>query len=202
MRKFLLIAIILANIPLFAFDISELGDFSSRSAVEGSLFKREPTISQEIKDLLNERKLYPSTQCLIEQVKKGNIENIELLLKAKVNPNQSYMADYPIYIAAKENKFDIVKLLYENNAKLDRGFYSELYEAIKNKNEDMAQYLLDRGANIRYTDSTANSTVLYASLKNKMYNIAGQMISKGAPADKKSVMYIKKHKLEYLIPGQ
>ena len=186
----------------FAFDINELGDFSSRSVIEGSLFNTTPSIPQEIKDILKEKKLYPDTKCLIEQIKKGNIENVELLLKAKVNPNQDYMTDYPVYIAARENKFEILKLLCNNNAKIDRGFFSELYEALKNKNHEMAQYLLDRGANVRYIDAVTNDTILYTALKNKMYDIAGQMILKGAPADQKSIIYIKKHKLEYLIPQQ
>ena len=202
MKFFLLITLVLFSVPSFAFDINELGDFSSRSVIEGALFKREETIPQEIKDLLKAKKLYPNSKCLIEQIKKGNIENVELLLRAKVNPNQNYMTDYPIYIAARENKFDILKLLYENNAKLDRGFYSELYAAIKNKNEQMAQYLLNKGANLRYIDAITNDTVLYSALKNKMYNTAEQMILKGAPADNKSINYIKKHKLEYLIPQQ
>jgi len=192
---------LLINTSANAFDINELGDFSSRSIIENGIFHRE-TISQEQKDLLNDKKLYPHVRCMIEQIKKGNYENVELLLKAKVNPNDNYLSNYPIYIAAKENKFDIVKLLYENNAKLDRGFYSELYEALRNKNAEMAQYLLDRGANIKYMDALTNNTVLYMALKNKMYNLAEQIIAKGAYADVKSVKYIKQHKLEYLIPQQ
>ena len=79
-------------------------------------------------------------------------DNVELLLNSGVNPNESYLAEYPIYIAAKKNNFIALKLLYNKGAKLDRGFNSELYEAIKNKNPDMAQFLLDRKANINYRD--------------------------------------------------
>ena len=202
MKKILIIAIIfLLNSPLFAFDINELGDFSSRSVIENKLYNRQ-TITQEQKDILISKKLSPDTRCLIEQIKKGNYDNVQLLLSAKVNPNQSYMSEYPIYISARENKFDILKLLYENNAKLDRGFYSELYEALRNKNSDMAQYLLDKGAKVNYTDAVTNNTILYMALKNKMYDHASQIIQKGAKADNRSVKYIAKHKLQYLIPQQ
>ena len=47
---------------------------------------------------------------------------------------------------------EIVKILIDNNAKLDRGYYSELYEALKNKNPDFALYLINHGANINYED--------------------------------------------------
>ncbi|MBR2068399.1 MAG: ankyrin repeat domain-containing protein [Candidatus Gastranaerophilales bacterium] len=188
------------SIPSFAFDVSELGDFSSRSIIEGKIYNRQSAITQEQRDLLTYKKLVPNSKCLFEQIKKGNYENVKILLQAKVNPNQSYLSEYPIYIAAKENKFDILKLLYENNAKLDRGFYSELYEALRNKNAEMAQYLLDRGAKVNYMDSITNNTILYMALKNKMYDLASQIILKGAKADTRSVKYIKKHNLGYLIP--
>ncbi len=187
------------NIPVNAFDINDFGDFSSRSVIESSLFNRQ-TSTQEQRDLLKARNLVPTTKCMIEQIKKNNYENVKLLLEAKVNPNQQYMANYPIYIAVKENRFEIVKLLCENNAKLNKSMYSELYEAVRNKNKEMAQYLLDKGANVNYTDNFGNSTILYLALRNKMYDLASQMIQKGARADKDSVKYVQKHKLEYLIP--
>ncbi len=187
----------LQNAKVFAFDISELGDFSSRSIIMNSQNKEK--ITQEQKDLLYQKKLSPNAQCMIEQIKKGNIENVELLLDSKVNPNQSYLSEYPIYIAAKYNQFDILALLYDHGAKLDKGFFSELYEAVKNKNQAMAQYLLDRNARIDYKDSVTNNTILYYALKNDMIDIAQQLIDKGAGPDMKSVKLIKKKKLGYLI---
>ena len=182
--------------PALAIDISEFGDFSSRSTL---LNTQKNTITQEEKELLLSKKLIPNTQCLLEQIKNHKNDNVELLLKSKVNPNEKYMAEYPIHIAAKANNFEAVKLLYEYGAKLDKGFYSELYEAINNKNKEMAQYLLDRNANIHYIDLITEKTILYLSLKNNMYDISQQLINKGAKPDKKSIMLIKKKKLLYLI---
>ena len=199
MKQFLIILVLFMTSPLCAFDLSDMGDFSSRSTIENQLFNRK-TISQDEKDVLVAKKLAPTHRCLFEQIKKGSYENVELLLNAKVNPNVAYMNEYAIYIAAKENKFDILKLLYENNAKLDRGFFSELYEAVKNKNADMAQYLLDRGARVNYTDSITNNTILYLALKNNMHDLVKQLILKGANPDIKSLKYMKKHKLADLIP--
>lgn len=200
MKKLLIVfTLLLMNNPSYSYDLSELGDFSSRSIIENRIYKKE-TLTQEQKNILTYKKLSPNIRCLFEQVKNNNYENTQLLLQAGVNPNQNYMGEYVIYIAAKKDNLDILKLLYDNNAKLDRGFYSELYEALRNKNKDMAQYLLDKGARVNYTDAITNNTILYMALKNKMYNIASQIIEKGAKADVKSVKYIRKNKLNYLIP--
>ncbi|MBQ4646204.1 MAG: ankyrin repeat domain-containing protein [Candidatus Gastranaerophilales bacterium] len=179
-----------------AIDINDYGDFSSRSLIMSG---QKNELSQEQKDLLLSKKLSPTTKCLIEQIKKKNNSNVELLLNSNVNPNKNYMAEYPIYIAAKENNFEAVKMLYEKGAKLDRGFNSELYEALRHKNSQMAQYLLDRKANIKYQDAITENTILYMALKNNMIPIAQQLIDKGIGADRKSVILIKKKKLEYLI---
>lgn len=195
---FAAISMLLIIMPTFAIDLSEFGDFSSRSVIMNNLSGKE-IISQEQKDILKERKLTPTSQCLIQQIKKGNIENVEILLDSKVSPNKSYLSDYPIYIAAKNNQFEILKLLKERGAKLDKGFYSELYEAVRNKNNDMAQFLIDNGARVNYMDSITNNTILSMALKNNMKDIAAQLIEKGARADIKSVKLIKKKKLLYLI---
>ncbi len=191
---FLLITINTAS----GIDLSDFGDFSSRSVIMNTLSGNQ-TANQEQKDKLKEKKLTASTSCLIEQIKKGDIDNINLLLESKVDPNKSYMSDYPVYIAAKNNKTDIVKLLVNKGAKLDKGFYSELYEAVRNKNKELAQFLLDNNARVNYTDSITNNTILSLALKNNMNDIASQLIKKGAKADFRSVKLIKKKKLQYLI---
>ena len=78
------------------------------------MWEKKQGINQEQRDLLGSKKLQLSSKCLIEQVEKGNIENVKLLLDSKLNPNQSYMTEYPIYGAAKKNRFDILKLLYSH----------------------------------------------------------------------------------------
>ncbi len=199
-NKFLLmlLPVVLFSLPALALDITEYSDFSSRSIIMNKMNNTE-SISQEQKELLISKKLFPTSECLNQQIKKGNIENVKLLLDSKTNPNNSYYSEYPIYTAAKANNFEILKLLYEYGAKLDKGFYSELYEAVKNENKEMAQFLIDNGARVNYQDSITNNTILYMSLKNRMYDISAQLIAKGAKADMKSVGYIKKKKLYNLI---
>ena len=186
-KKIFITTILILLSPAFALDYS--GDFSQRSVIMKSIYN-EPEISQDEKDILTQKKLYPSVQRMIEEIKKGNYENTELLLKAKVDPNRSYMSDYPIYIASKYNKTEIAKLLIQYGAKLDMGFYSELYEAVKNKNAELAQYLIDKGAKVNYQDAVTGNTILYLSLKNNMHDISRQLMLKGAKADKLSVYFL------------
>lgn len=198
-KLFTLMPILLIAMSALAIDIKDFGDFSSRSIIMNG---QKETMTQEQKDVLIYKKLSPTVQCLIQQIKKNNIENVELLLNTGLNPNNNYSTEYPIHIAAKENHFEIVKILYEKGAKLDKGFYSELYEAVRNKNNEMAQYLLDRNANIHYIDSLTQNTILYLALKNNMLDIAQQLIQKGAKADRKTILIIKKKNLLYLIKNK
>ena len=193
------IVLLLACSSAFAFDLTE--SFSERSVLMQNLNGETNKINQEQKEQLKARKLAPTTKCLIEEIKKGNIENVELLLNA-VDPNKNHMGDYPIYIASKYNKFEIVKLLRQKGAKLNKGFTSELYEAVKNKNSELAQYLIEEGARVDFRDSVTENTILYVALKNNMKDIAALLIEKGAKPDNQSVRYIHRHKLTDLIPSE
>lgn len=191
--------ILIASSQVFALDYTEYSrSFSDRSQIMRHL-SGEDKINQEDKDNLVARKLRPDTKCIMEQIKKNNYDNLKALLDAKIDPNQGYMSDYPIYYAAKLNRTEMVKLLYDYGAKLDKSFYSELYEAVRNKNSELAQYLIDRGAKVNYTDSLTTNTILYTALKNNMNEIAKQIIQNGAYADAKSVKIIKKKKLFDLV---
>ena len=190
---------ILFSVSALAIDLNDYGDFSSRSLI---LSQQKNELSQEQKDILILKKLNPSPKCLLNQVQKNNIENVALLLEFGINPNIAYMGEYPIYIATKNNNFEMVKLLYQNGAKLDKSINSELFTAVKKKNNEMAQFFLDKKANIYYVDFLSENTILYVALKNNMYDIAQQLILKGAKIDMKSAWIIKRKKLEYLLENK
>ena len=105
-KLFTLMPILLIAMSALAIDIKDFGDFSSRSIIMNG---QKETMTQEQKDVLIYKKLSPTVQCLIQQIKKNNIENVELLLNTGLNPNNNYSTEYPIHIAAKENHFEIVK---------------------------------------------------------------------------------------------
>ena len=197
------IIFLLMPIQLFvsalAIDLSDFGDFSSRSLI---LNQQKNELTQEQKDILTSKKLSLNSKCLIEQINKNNIENVNLLLEFGINPNSTHLNETPFYQAAKKNNIEILKLLNKYGAKPDKSMYSELYIAVKNKNNEMAQFLLDKKANIYYIDSITENTILYVALKNKMYDVAQRLIQKGAKIDAKSFWIIKRKNLEYLIENK
>ena len=92
----LLLPILFLTMSALAIDVSEFSDFSSRSLI---INEQKNILTQEQKDILLSRKISPTIQCLILQIKKNNNENVKLLLNYGLNPNESYLAEYPIYIA-------------------------------------------------------------------------------------------------------
>ncbi len=198
--KILFLALFLCQIT-FA-EITDFGgDFSSRSQILKQMNSSNP-VSQEQKDILKSKKLALNPKCLINEIEKGNIENVKILLDSKINPNDNYFATTPIFVACQKNKTEIAKLLLEHGAKLEKSFDSELYFAVKNKNKELAHLLINYGANVNYSTPLTEKSILYVALNNKMYDIAQILIEKGAKPDRKVFLYIKKHKLDYLIPEQ
>ena len=194
----MLIMALFIEAPIFSLDYN-FGDFSSRSVIENSLFNKTNQTSQEMIDLLKQKGLDLSAGCLIKQIKSRNIQNIRILIEAKINLNQSVYGEYPILFAVKSNDFEIVKLLHQSGAKFDKGFTSELYVATKNGNSQIANYLVDNNAKVDYISLVKNDTALYYALKNNMVDVAQKMINRGVNIDKKSIDLIKKKKLNYLI---
>ncbi len=178
--------------------IDYAGDFSSRSLIMRSL-TGEDRVTQEQKDILASKKLTPTQKCLVEQIKNKNIENVKILLSAKVNPNINYNSEYPIYIATKTNNFEMVELLYSNGAKLDKGFNSELYEAIRNKNTPMAMFLIENGARVNFRDTVNGKTPIYLALQNNMFDVANLLLDKGASVNQKTFYLMKKKKQTQML---
>jgi len=188
----LLLFCIFIQTSCVAFDLND--NFSNRSLI---LNTQTSELSQEMIDLLKSKQLVPTTNCLIEQIKKNKLENVQILINAKVDLNSSYYTEYPIYIAAKNNNFEILKLLYENGAKIEKGFSSELFEAVKNKNAQMAKFLIEKGADINYQDMISAKSILYYSLKNNLDEIVKILIEKKVVMDRESIKIIKKKKLKF-----
>ncbi|MBR1618228.1 ankyrin repeat domain-containing protein [bacterium] len=194
--KKILVVFCLLTLSAFA---SEVGNFSENSVIMKELYGSN-TINDAKLEKLKAKNLDLSAQCLVEQVKKGSLENVNLLLQNGIDPNKGYVGEYALYYAAKSDNLIMTKLLIAHGAKPDKGFYSELFEAVKNKNTQMAKLLLKNGANVNYKDAITNRTILYYSLKNNMHDLSKELIKSGAKADMYSYRYIQKHKLQYLIP--
>jgi len=195
-----ILSLVFLKTSAIAFDENVFKSLPSNSSLfykfYGSTSNKTPV---EVENKLKEEKLSPDIFSLIKQVKKNNIDNVKLLLEAGVNPNDNYMLQFPLYIAAKKDNIEMVKLLLKYNAKPDMAMYSELFEALRNKNKELAFLLIEYGANVNYFDSVTNKTCLYYALKNEMYDIALVLKNKGARLDKYSNVLIQTNKLQYLF---
>ena len=147
-------------------------------------------------DIINEQGISRNPMEFIKYIKKNDLRAIKLLLDAGFNPNSAINANYPVYYAAKYNKRQVMYLLLQAGANPNKDLSSPLRFAILHKNYDMANMLIDYGADINYEDNWSNETLLYTALKKKQYDIAALLIKKGARIDIRSFNYIKKKKLE------
>lgn len=147
-------------------------------------------------DLINEAGISRDPMKFIRYIKKNDLKAIKLLLDAGFNPNMAINANYPVYYAAKYDKRQVMYLLLKAGADPNKDLSSPLRFAILNKDYDMANLLIDYGADINYEDNWSGETLLYTALKKKQYDIAALLIKKGVRVDIKSFNYIKKKKLE------
>lgn len=154
---------------------------------------------QECKDELKIRKLPLSMEGFVKQIKKGDVEVVQLYINAGIDPNTTYYTDYPIYFAVQANNVEVTSVLLENGAKANIGFDSPLYFAIKKKNLALVQLLLEYGADPNYTDFISGSSVLYFALEKGQYEIAKELLASGAKMDSASKVLIEKKKFYDLI---
>ena len=97
----------------FALDNQTIKSLPSSSVLLNRYYSgNSSTIPFELSEKLKEKNLQPEIASLVFQVKKNNFENAVLLLKAKINPNQNYQAEYPLHIACKQNILPNFVLLY------------------------------------------------------------------------------------------
>ena len=86
---FLLFFIFIFANPAFSLNIDDVnGSFSERSLIMRAI-NGQDKMNQQDRDSLAEKKLTPTIQCMLEQIRKNNYENLKTLLDAKVNPNNS-----------------------------------------------------------------------------------------------------------------
>ena len=107
----------------------------------------------------------------------GNYQNVERLLANGASPNSflKFNSVTSLAIASQNGFFDIVKLLVENGAdvNLTKDGYTPLYRAVQEERYNIAQYLIDKSADINYVQANGLTSLFYAVYKNwpKMVNL-------------------------------
>ena len=107
----------------------------------------------------------------------GNIAQVRELLQQGAN-----IAESPLYIAERGNNVEMVRLLIEHGASVNkRDFFggTPLAEALNSHAEDTAKLLLEKGADPNGTDGFHRSSLFIASA-NGSPEIVGVLLDKGA----------------------
>lgn len=107
---------------------------------------------------------------LSKAAKAGNIEIVKLLLArgASANLAGTNQKLFPLFLAADNNHFEIVKLLVENGADvnqvLEEGNESAIFRAVRVKNDEMVDYLLDKRACVKIKNKIGVTLIASAAL--------------------------------------
>jgi ankyrin repeat protein len=115
---------------------------------------------------------------IIYAIEKNDINKIKDLIRKGENVNKcsSYSNMSPLYLAVSKKRYNIVKLLLDNNAdvNINNEDYSAgdplIIAAIKNKDYSMIELLLDKGSNtiIKKNGTILHYAILYGCFKYKI----------------------------------
>ena len=143
-----------------------------------------------------------------EQIKAGNIDNVELFIKAGINVNYNFSVFWnddgegkaALMMASKFGHFDIVKLLIENGAKVNKksiksggpfdGDWTALMFASENGHKEIVEYLFAKGAkNVNKREELQGETALIKAAKNGHIDIVKILLMNKADINRKTKPY-------------
>ena len=122
---------------------------------------------------------YYENTTLMYAIEKGNKDIVEALLSKKIPLNENDGKE--LYLAVKDNKLEIAKLLIENKADVNTRYDNKTYLMIaaENNNKEMAELLISKKADIN-TKVYDNKTALNYAFDNNNFEMYDYLKSKGA----------------------
>ena len=138
-----------------------------------------------------EKKHTDIAELLIKKsVEKDNTDNALNIMGRSTNQNIS-IDKTPLYEASQNGSLDIVKLLEENGADLNKkasNGISPIDIAFQNDHLDIMKYLIEQGADINSTDNDGMSLISKAIVKKSKdsVDLVKYLIEKGAKINKQS----------------
>lgn len=124
------------------------------------------------------------TSIMHKAVTMNSIHSVQKLLEMKASPNKlEGIADFPLYVAAKEGHLEIVQLLVAYDANLEERFrvegYTPLYIAAHKGRLEIVKYLIEVGAKIN-AQCIHGSTSLYIAMQEGQTEVVRFLLEKGA----------------------
>ncbi|KAF3393739.1 putative ankyrin repeat protein [Penicillium rolfsii] len=114
--------------------------------------------------------------------KKGHEEMVEMLLDAGANPNfkgHGFYTRTPLFHATVNGHRGVMKLLLENGANPNNDHEALLYRAVENRDQEMVNLLLDKGADPQIQDDFDCQTPLHFAVYNQDKEMVNLLIDKG-----------------------
>jgi len=137
----------------------------------------------EAKKELGKRNIVVSEASLLECIKKGDVENLNLLLKAGISGNVKGENDTPaLILAINQNKSDLVRAFLDRNIDINvksAAGISPLQAAAEINNFEIIKMLIEKKAAINVQDANGTSPLMIACDKSNI-EIVKLLIEKGA----------------------
>ncbi|XP_055848375.1 alpha-latrotoxin-Lhe1a-like [Episyrphus balteatus] len=187
-------------------DLRILGDVSKPNKYRSAMgeINREFTNAvnngnlDRLRHLINRHGIYKSQahgyNLLRESIRqrKGEITKLLLSSGSKVNSirSKTIPSDTPLHFAIRNDDFEIVQMLLDHGADIDcpnRDGCSPLLTAIYEKNENIAELLLQKGPKI-YSCKKGNSPC-HVAVMNHLCNVTEKLLQMGANVDSRSKSY-------------
>lgn len=194
MRIFIFVIFVLLFSTGVAFAKIEDPSFYMDKLIPKTQTQKNPN-EQKYKDELKALGIPQSVDAFIKFVKKGDVKTVELFLNAGIDVNSNFFTDYPLYFAARANRYEVSKLLLERGANPSLGFNSPLFEAVKNNNPELVALLLEYKTNPNYTDMVTGVSALCYALNKGYTDVANVLLKGGAKVDKQAAFVIQKKRL-------
>ncbi|MFC1793921.1 ankyrin repeat domain-containing protein [Planctomycetota bacterium] len=145
----------------------ESKQFDAALSVFQELLDKYPTssIAPSTKQMIERVQQAKKNKSLFEAVKKADVEQVKQLIAQGADVDAKWRDIYSrdeedpwpkdpkrtaLRRAVKVGKIEMVKLLAEAGADVNAGKYPPLCQAVDENNKDIAEYLIDHGANVNY----------------------------------------------------
>ena len=124
-------------------------------------------------------------------ISKDSLYNeIKYLLNKGANPNYIDESDTthttPLIVAAKNNWYNIVNLLLESGANIEKEIYEKgnaLIQAVREGHHEIVLLLIKKGANVNHAQNVSDMTALHWAVLNSRENIVKLLLKNGANPD-------------------
>ena len=124
-----------------------------------------------------------NTYNFFKAINDGNVQLVDLFLKAGMSPESTFMKTPAIYMAIASNQNEVVKLLLDNKVDPNRGTagLTPLIMAIREKDSKIVETLISYGADVNQI--AGNTKPLIYAIKKKQPKIVELLINAGAKPD-------------------